>query len=111
MLVTARNLSISSRAFCRVPRNLRGMTVANKWLEALKSKNTLHNTEEDCARENGRSSKGGGENRRTRENPPVKTAKTPSKNGHTPENVPAKTAKTNGTPTKRVKKKLTSEEE
>ena len=85
--------------------------MANKWLEALKSKNTLHNTEEDCARENGRSSKGGGENRRTREKPPVKTAKTPSKNGHTPKNVPAKTAKTNGTPTKRVKKKLTSEEE
>ena len=89
--------------------------MANKWLEALKSKkskNTPHNTEEDCAREDGRSSKAGGENGRTRENPPVKTAKTPSKNDHTPKNVPAKTVKTNGTPTKRVKKKkLTPEEE
>jgi DNA polymerase I-like protein with 3'-5' exonuclease and polymerase domains len=85
--------------------------VANKWLEALKSKNTPHNTEEDCAREDGCSSKAGGKNGRTRKKPPVKTAKTPSKNGHTPENVPAKTAKTNGTPTKRVKKKLTPEEE
>jgi len=85
--------------------------VANKWLEALKSKNTPHNTEEDCARKDGRSSKAGGKNGRTREKPPVKTAKTPSKNGHTPGNVPAKTAKTNGTPTKRVKKKPTPEEE
>jgi hypothetical protein len=82
--------------------------VANKWLEALKSKNTPHNTEEDCAREDGRSSKAGGKNGRTREKPPVKTAKTPSNNGHTPENVPAKT---NRTPTKQVKKKLTPEEE
>ena len=67
--------------------------MANKWLEALKSKNTPHNTEKDCARSHARSSKAGGENGRTRENPPVKTAKT------------------NGTPTKRVKKKLTPEEE
>jgi DNA polymerase I len=67
--------------------------VANKWLEALKSKYTSHNTEEDCAR--------------------VRTTVAPrgDENGHTPENPPAKTAKTNGTPPKRVKKKLTPEEE
>jgi hypothetical protein len=85
--------------------------VANKWLEALKSKNTPHNTEDDCAHARTTVAPRGGENGRTPENPPAKTAKTPSKNGHTLENVPVKTAKTNGTPTKRVKKKLTPEEE
>ncbi len=85
--------------------------MANKWLEALKSKNTPHNTEDDCAHARTTVAPRGGENGRTPENPPAKTAKTPSKNGHTLENVPVKTAKTNGTPTKRVKKKLTPEEE
>ena len=71
--------------------------MANKWLEALKAKNTPHNTEEDCAHEGGRVSQTGGEIRRT------------------PKNVLAKTAKTNETPTKGVKKPrkkgLTPEEE
>jgi len=60
--------------------------VANKWLEALKAKNTPHNTEEDCAHEGGRVSQTGGEI------------------GRTPKNILAKTAKTNGTPTRGVKK-------
>jgi DNA polymerase I len=85
--------------------------VANKWLEALKSKNTPHSTEEDCAHVRMTVAPRGDENGHTPENPPAKTAKTSSKNGHTLENVPVKTAKTNGTPTKRVKKKLTPEEE
>jgi hypothetical protein len=71
--------------------------VANKWLEALKAKNTPHNTEEDCAYEGGRVSQTGEEI------------------GRTPKNALAKTAKTNGTPTKGVKKprkkELTPEEE
>ena len=71
--------------------------MANKWLEALKAKNSPHNTEEDCAHEGGLVSQAGGEI------------------GRTPKNVLAKTAKTNGTPTKGVKKlrkkELTPEEE
>ena len=71
--------------------------MANKWLEALKAKNSPHNTEEDCAHEGARVSQTGREIRCT------------------PKNVLAKTAKTNGTPTKGVKKsrkkELTPEEE
>src|ERR687897_287009 len=71
--------------------------VANKWLEALKAKNSPHNTEEVCAHERSRVSQTCGEI------------------GRTPKNVLAKTAKTNGTPTKSVKKprkkELTPEEE
>jgi len=71
--------------------------VANKWLEALKAKNTPRNTEEVCAHEGGLVSQAGGEI------------------GRTPKNVLAKTAKTNGTPTRGVKKprkkELTPEEE
>jgi DNA polymerase-1 len=60
--------------------------VANKWLEALKAKNSPHNTEEVRAYEGERVSQTGGEI------------------GRAPENVLAKSAKTNGKPTKGVKK-------
>ena len=43
--------------------------VANKWLEALKAKNTIHNTEEDCARESVISLGAGAENAHTPKNP------------------------------------------
>jgi DNA polymerase-1 len=89
--------------------------MANKWLEALKAKNTPHNTEKDCARKDTLGVPRGGEIALTPENPLTKTAKTPgsgpSQNGHTPEKAPAKTAKTNDTPTKQAKKKKLSPEE
>jgi hypothetical protein len=69
------------------------MTVANKWLEALKAKNTIHNTEEDCARESVISLGAGAEN------------------AHAPENPPDKIDKIAEKPKKKAKKKLTPEGE
>jgi hypothetical protein len=88
--------------------------MANKWLEALKSKNTPHNTEEDCAGEGVATLK----NLPTPENPPDKIDRItngskvgtsePSKNGHPPKKALDKVDKNTR---KAKKKKLTPEEE
>jgi DNA polymerase-1 len=69
------------------------MTVANKWLEALKAKNTIHNTEEECARES------------------VISLGVGAENAHAPETPPDKIDKIAEKPKKKAKKKLTPEGE
>ena len=49
--------------------------MANKWLEALKAKNSPHNTEEVCAYEGGCISQTGGEIGRNPKNALAKIAK------------------------------------
>jgi hypothetical protein len=88
--------------------------VANKWLEALKAKDTMHNTEEDCARESMISLGAGAENTPAPENRLDKIDKntetsivgSPSlpKNNSIPENPPDKIDIIAEKPKKKAKK-------